>query len=189
MFAVKIRLHLLRAETRDQRHLDMLAQVDLTIDQAITRLRRLLFDLRPVALDEEGLGAAIRLYLDQMRADGGPDYEVQEDLQDELNPQARAIIYRIAQETLANVRKHAQARRVTVALAAQNGGVLVRVQDDGRGFPVEEATRPRPGHLGLAAMRERAEMAGGWLQVESAPGAGAAIEYWIPRAGAAAPAA
>jgi PAS domain S-box-containing protein len=189
MFAVKIRLHLLRAETRDQRHLDMLAQVDLTIDQAITRLRRLLFDLRPVALDEEGLGAAIRLYLDQMRADGGPDYEVQEDLQDEPNPQARTIIYRIAQETLANVRKHAQARRVTVALAAQDGGVLVRVQDDGRGFPVEEATRPRPGHLGLAAMRERAEMAGGWLQVESAPGAGAAVEYWIPLAGASAPAA
>ncbi len=186
MFAVKIRLHLLRAETQDQRHLDMLAQVDRTIDQAITRLRRLLFDLRPVALDQEGLAAAIRLYLDQMRTDGGPDYEVEEDLPGELSPEARAIIYRIAQETLANVRKHAQATRVTVSLAAQEGGVLVHIQDDGRGFLVAEATRPRPGHLGLAAMRERAEMAGGWLQVESAPGAGAAIEYWIPLADASA---
>jgi signal transduction histidine kinase len=186
MFAVKIRLHLLRAETRDQRHLDMLAQVDLTIDQAITRLRRLLFDLRPVALDQEGLVAAIRLYLDQMRADGGPDYEVEEDLEGELSQEARVIIYRIAQEALANVRKHAQATRVTVSLAAQDGGILVHIHDDGRGFLVEEATRPRPGHLGLAAMRERAEMAGGWLQMESAPGAGAAIEYWIPLAKASA---
>jgi PAS domain S-box-containing protein len=186
MFAVKIRLHLLRAETRDRRHLDMLAQVDLTIDQAITRLRRLVFDLGPVALDQEGLVAAIRLYLDQMRADGGPDYEVEEDLEGELSQEARAIIYRIAQEALANVRKHAQATRVTVSLAAQDGGILVHIHDDGRGFLVEEATRPRPGHLGLAAMRERAEMAGGWLQMESAPGAGAAIEYWIPLAKASA---
>jgi signal transduction histidine kinase len=75
---------------------------------------------------------------------------------------------------------------VTVSLAAQDGGILVHIHDDGRGFLVEEATRPRPGHLGLAAMRERAEMAGGWLQMESAPGAGAAIEYWIPLAKASA---
>ncbi len=186
MFAVKIRLHLLRAETRDQRHLDMLAQVDLTIDQAITRLRRLLFDLRPVALDQEGLAPAIRMYLDQMRADGGPDYEVEEDLEGELSQEARAIIYRIAQEALANVRKHAQATKVTVSLASQPGGILVHIQDDGRGFVLEEATRARPGHLGLAAMRERAETAGGWLQMESAPGAGAVVEYWVPVARASA---
>ncbi len=186
IFAVKIRLHLLRAEIKDQRHQDMLAQVDLTIDQAITRLRRLLFDLRPVALDQEGLPAAIRMYLDQMRVDGGPDFEVEEELDVKPTPEVRAVIYRIAQEALANVRKHAQASRVTVSLASQQGGILVRIEDDGRGFLVEEATRPRPGHLGLAAMRERAEMAGGWLQMESALGEGAVIEYWIPLANASA---
>jgi PAS domain S-box-containing protein len=190
MFAVKIRLHLLRAETKEKRHQDMLDQVDRTIDQAITRLRRLLFDLRPVALDEEGLAAAIGMYLDQMRADGGPDYEVDQKLEADPTPEVRAIIYRIAQEGLANIRKHAQATRVKVSLAPQEGGILVHIQDDGRGFEVEAAMRPRPGHLGLAAMRERAELAGGWLEMESAPGTGTAIDYWIPLARAsAAPAA
>lgn len=180
MFAVKIRLHLLRAEIRDQRHLDILAQVDVTIDQAITRLRRLVFDLRPVALDQEGLAAAIRAYLDQAHMEGGPAYELETALEAEPDPEVRAIVYRIAQEAMANVRKHAHAARVVVSLAQRDGGILVSVRDDGRGFSMEQETRPLPGHLGLAAMHERAEMAGGWLEVESAVGQGTEIQYWIP---------
>jgi PAS domain S-box-containing protein len=190
MFAVKIRLHLLRAEIQDEHHLQMLAQLDQTIDEAITRLRRLIFDLRPVALDQEGLVAAMRVYLDQMRVESGIEYQLEASLQAELDPEVRAIIYRVGQEALANVRKHAQARHVVISVSDGDGGIMVRIKDDGRGFSIQEKARPRPGHLGIAAMRERAEMAGGWLDVSSAPGQGTEVEYWIPKSTAsAAPAA
>jgi PAS domain S-box-containing protein len=190
MFAVKMRLHLLRAEITDQKHLAMLVQLDQAIDEAITRLRRLLFDLRPVALDQEGLVAAMRVYLDQMRVESGIGYQLDASLETEPDPEVRAIIYRVGQEALANVRKHAQATRVMVSVSERDGGVRVRIKDDGRGFSAQEMSRPRPGHLGIAAMRERAEMAGGSLEVSSSPGRGAEVEYWIPRSTAsAAPAA
>lgn len=180
MFAVKIRLHLLRAEIRAERHLEMLDQLDRTIDAAITRLRRLLFDLRPVGLEQEGLAAALGVYLDQMRTQHGLEVELEASLAEEPDSDARTIVYRIAQEALANVRKHAQAKRVLVSLTSRDGGIQVRIRDDGRGFTVEDGEQPRPGHLGLAAMRERAEMAQGWLTVESTPGEGTEVEYWIP---------
>ncbi|GIU97435.1 MAG: hypothetical protein KatS3mg013_1238 [Actinomycetota bacterium] len=81
------------------------------------------------------------------------------------------LAFRIAQEALANVRKHAHARTVTVEVSSRRGGLLLRVTDDGVGFDVEAAGR-EPGHLGLASMRERAELAGGELRVESGPGEG-----------------
>jgi len=63
----------------------------------------------------------------------------------------------------------------------QDAGVVLRIEDDGQGFTVEEKARPAPGHLGLTAMQERAETAGGWVRVESAPGAGTRLECWVPR--------
>jgi signal transduction histidine kinase len=135
-----------------------------------------------MALDQEGLAAGIRAYLQQMRAEAGPDFELVASLSAEPDPETRAIIYRIAQEALANVRKHANAAHVAVSLAQLDGGIVVKVKDNGRGFRVAEATRPKPGHLGLAAMQERAQMAGGWLRVESAQGRGTEIQYWIPNA-------
>jgi signal transduction histidine kinase len=93
---------------------------------------------------------------------------------------ARTILYRIAQEALANVRKHANATHVDVTIDEQGGGYLVRITDDGRGTSVNPAGLAKPGHLGLAAMRERAEVAGGWFRFESEPGKGAEVEFFIP---------
>jgi signal transduction histidine kinase len=99
----------------------------------------------------------------------------------ERNPasETQVIAYRIAQEALANVRKHAGARRVECAVSAVDDGILTRIADDGVGF---ESSRngSAPGHLGLVAMRERAEMAGGWFRITSSAGNGCVIEYWIP---------
>jgi signal transduction histidine kinase len=92
----------------------------------------------------------------------------------------RSVLYRIAQEAIANARKHADAGRVEVRLWGTNDGVTVRVRDDGRGFDPGVADAPVPGHLGLSTMVERAELLGGWCRITSAEGAGASVECWLP---------
>ena len=87
------------------------------------------------------------------------------------------IAFRIAQEALINIRKHAQARQVDVHLAETAEGLVVRIADDGRGFGLKVI---EPGHLGLISMRERAEMAGGWFRTESKPGQGTTVEFLLP---------
>lgn len=83
-------------------------------------------------------------------------------------------------EALTNVQKHAHATHVLVAAEATEGGYRVEVTDDGKGFVVSESVH-MPGHLGLLAMRERAQLAGGWCHIESEPGAGAKVEFWLPQ--------
>ena len=106
-------------------------------------------------------------------------------LNDELRLQpdeaSRLILYRVAQEALTNARKHARASEVEVVIAYRDGGFLLRVTDDGVGF-VPETPFSTPGHLGLVAMRERVELAGGAITIDSAPGTGTVVDCWIPAA-------
>jgi signal transduction histidine kinase len=139
-----------------------------------------MFELRPPALDREGLGAALRMYLEHNEDEQGPVYEVEDRLDSELSPEVRAVVYRIAQEALTNIRKHAQAKRVNVLLEPMGVGVRVRIADDGVGLPPGQSDRSAPGHLGLTAMRERAEMAAGWFRIESPKDGGTVVEFWIP---------
>jgi two-component system NarL family sensor kinase len=94
-------------------------------------------------------------------------------------PETRLAFYRIAQEALTSARRHAQARTTRIELDERDGGFLLRVRDDGIAPGDAELERSR--RLGLAAIRERAELAGGSLRIESAP-AGTTIEVWIPDA-------
>ena len=180
MTAVGIRLDLLRRAIQDPKQLALLEQLDETITLTVTRLRNLLFELRPPALDREGLAAALRTLLEQNHNDHGQAYTLENRLTHEPPTEARVILYRIAHETLSNVRKHSRASKVDVVLDNQDGGFLTRITDDGVGFSLEEGDRYRPGHLGLVSLRERAEMAGGWCRIESAPGAGTTVEVWVP---------
>ena len=180
MSAVGIRLDLLRRATVDPKQLSQLEELNRTVTLTVTRLRNLMFELRPPALNREGLAAALRVYLDQERDQQGLDYTLESLLHDEPPTETRVILYRIAQEALMNVRKHAHASNVDVALENRDGGVLIRVTDDGVGFSLEEGDRYRPGHLGLVSIRERAELAGGWCRIESEPGAGTSVEVWVP---------
>ena len=187
MTAVGMRLEVLRRRLHDPEDLRVVEQVAETVTSTIARLRNLLFELRPPALDREGLGAALRMYL----TGSSPTavWELDDRLSREPPPEVRAVLYRIAQEALANVRKHARASRVAVALRDEGEGALVEVRDDGVGFDPGEAEASRPGHLGVISMRERAELAGGWCRVESAPGRGTVVRAWLPHEGAASSAA
>lgn len=128
----------------------------------------------------EGLAAALRAYLDHARRAEGLDFAVDDGLRSDPEPEMRAFLYGAAQEILMNVRKHAHASRVVVTLTDRDGSHLIRIRDDGIGFDVSEALSARPGHLGLAALSERLELAGGVLSIDSAPGAGATVELEVP---------
>jgi signal transduction histidine kinase len=157
------------------------ARLDDVIDivrMTIKGMRHMIFELRPTVLDNLGVAPALLEYLETVGA--APEFEVQDDLDEEPVGESRLIMYRIAQEALANVRKHANASRVHVRLSQQDGGYLVRIEDDGDGFDPPEMLRSAPGHLGLSSMRERAEMAGGWCRVHSVPGSGTTVEFSIP---------
>lgn len=178
MASVSLRLQSLHSDIPEGRQ-PALRDIREMVDQAIDRLRSLVFELRPPALDSKGLTAALRQYLERAGAEAGFDYRVVDQLEVEPPPDVRTQLYRIAQETIANVRNHANARMVEVSLQPKGSGIVVRVHDDGRGFDVE-SVEPMPGHLGFSAMRERAEMAGGVWDIESTPGEGTTVEFWLP---------
>jgi PAS domain S-box-containing protein len=179
MFAVGLRLFALRTALHDPGQIDQMDRLQQNVQESTDRLRHLLFELRPAALDEGGLPAALRQYLDTMKEENGIDVELATALEQSPASETQVIAYRIAQEALANVRKHAQARRVECAVSAVDDGILTRIVDNGVGFD-SGGHGSVPGHLGLIAMRERAEMAGGWLRITSSAGHGCVVEFWIP---------
>lgn len=180
MAAVGLRLRSLRNRVSDPDALVALDQLEETVDKSIGRLRHLLFELRPPALDREGLATALHDYLAQTAEDSGFQAQLRNELPEEPPIELRAIAFRIAQEALTNVRKHAEANRVEVTLTlGEDGGFLTRINDDGRGFP-RDMGGADPGHAGLSTMRERAELAGGWLGIESRAGLGTVVEFWLP---------
>jgi PAS domain S-box-containing protein len=181
MFAVGLRLFALRTALHDPGQIDQMDRLQQNVQESTDRLRHLLFELRPAALDEGGLPAALRQYLDTMKEENGIDVELATALEQSPASETQVIAYRIAQEALANVRKHAQARRVECAVSAVDDGILTRIVDNGVGFD-SGGHGSVPGHLGLIAMRERAEMAGGWLRITSSAGHGCVVEFWIPDA-------
>jgi signal transduction histidine kinase len=89
------------------------------------------------------------------------------------------LIYRTTLEALANVRKHARATMVRVQFLEVSDGCLARIVDDGVGYNPAEV-EASPGHLGMTLIRERAQVAGGWSRIESTPGEGTTVEFWIP---------
>jgi signal transduction histidine kinase len=105
------------------------------------------------------------------------------ELDREPSPKMRATMYRITQEGITNARKHARASRVMVRLAEKEGGFSVLIEDDGIGFDPTVLGAVPPQHLGLTSMRERAELAGGWLRIESEPGHGTSVKVWLPDEG------
>jgi PAS domain S-box-containing protein len=181
MFAVGLRLFTLREALHDAAQIEQVDRLQENVQQSTDRLRHLLFELRPAALDEGGLPAALRQYLDAMKQESDIEVELEAELEGTSASETQVIAYRIAQEALANVRKHARARRVECAVSAVDDGILTRIVDDGVGFDGSR-NGAVPGHLGLIAMRERAEMAGGWFRITSSAGKGCVVEYWIPDA-------
>ncbi len=180
--AAALRLQQLRRRLSDPEDLKILSKLDETIKLAADRLRNMIFDFRPSTLERDGLVAALHVYLDQLEADTGVTYELESLIEGEPSEETQVVIYRIAQEALMNVRKHAHARRVHVRLTEADDGYLTEIIDDGVDGALQD--EPTPGHLGLTLMRDRAEVVGGWCRVEGARGAGTTVTFWVPlRAG------
>jgi len=160
-----------------------------TAREALQDVRRLVWDLRPEALERGTLGEALaRLTAQLGEQTGVAAHAVVTGEAGALPPQVEVTLLRVAQEALANVRRHARAREVTVTLSYMEDEVALDVQDDGQGFaPVMYVGAGPGGGLGLTTMRERVEALGGTLTVESAPGEGSTLVAQLPSHGPARP--
>ena len=141
-------------------------------------VRRLAVELRPSALDDFGLVAAVERLTDTFREKSGLHVDLETQLGEERLPsEAETTLYRVIQEALTNVVKHSAASRVSILLRRKNGAVVAVVEDDGTGFDPGET---RADAIGLAGMSERVSLAGGRLQVESSPGSGTTVVAEVP---------
>lgn len=148
------------------------------LNEAIGETRRIVSELRPALLDDFGLAEALRHYLAEMAERVGWQVVFEENLgATRLDKTVETTLFRIAQEALANAYKHAETTKVAVRLQRQGHQLLLEVQDWGMGFEAETAFVKilEGGHLGLAGMRERAQLVGGKLKIESAPGQGTLV--------------
>lgn len=139
-------------------------------------------ELRPALLDDLGLLSALQSYLKEFTKRTG----VRAHLKvyagvEQLDIAKRTVLFRVAQEALTNVARHAKASRVEVSIQQVPDGTDMLISDDGKSFDVRRLAHSRSGrHLGLLGMRERLEMVGGRFRVESAPGQGTTVAAWIP---------
>jgi signal transduction histidine kinase len=174
--ALGMRLQMLRRAITDADQLTMLTEAEKAVQLSVARLRLVVFELQPPGLEQEGLSVALAIALDSER-DSAAVYRLDDQLSTQPAPAQSALLFRIAQEALANVREHARASNVDVVLYERDGGHAVRIADDGVGCRPEQAA---PGY-GFASMHMRARIAGGAVSVESGPAGGTTVEAWLPR--------
>jgi signal transduction histidine kinase len=164
-----------------QRTDEVLETVEQGLGQETRVLRHLMSALRPPVLDNRGFNEALGEHAMRFEQETGIAVDVGLGLEVRLPQEVETILYRITQESLNNVAKHAKAAHVRVTVDQQDGTVRLRVRDDGVGF---DASNPaqllREGHYGLAGMRERASLVGGTFEVGSIPGHGTTIEVRLP---------
>lgn len=155
-----------------------LAEMLAMIDGCVASTRRIAADLRPLVLDDLGPGAAIEWLVQNFIQRTGVPCTLEADEELELEEPYATGVFRIVQESLANVAKHAGARQASVRVLRQADHLLLEVRDDGTGFSLDDARKPQS--LGLAGLRERAQLLHGELQVLSAPGQGTRVSLRIP---------
>lgn len=188
-----LRLRLANARDIDDPE-ELRKAVDVVLDglgNEIDGLRHLITELRPAALDELGLAAALEALARRAQAVDGLDVEINVELgQDDgrrLDAELESTIYRIVQEALTNVSRHAEASRALVQVREREGSLVASVTDDGKGMPGAERLGPRgdglEGGFGMGGMRERAELVGGDLEFGPAPEKGTVVRLIVPLAG------
>jgi signal transduction histidine kinase len=164
-------------DTDPQRATEPVDYVLQLAEAGLAEMRALIFELRPESLETEGLVAALEKQVAATRARYG--IEVSTDLCEEpsLSLVEKEVFYRIAQEALHNVVKHAHATRAELRLSWDNGSVVLEIRDDGAGFDTSQSF---PGHMGLVSMQERARSLGGSFDIDSRPGSGTRVRLSLP---------
>ncbi|MGB5865456.1 MAG: cache domain-containing protein [Sulfitobacter sp.] len=148
-----------------------------TLGEAISEVRRISRDLRPGVLDDLGLGPALRMLAEEFGARTGIEVEYATVVfRNRLDNDAKIALYRIAQEALTNIERHAAATRVSIDLRGHKRGATLRITDNGRGFALHARTQG----LGLRNMQERMEQLGGWFRLRAVAGKGVEIEATAP---------
>jgi len=180
--AALVQLDHIGATTPEQQP-ELLRKLRSTLRSAMESARKLMFDLRPPVLDAEGLVAALQQQLDLLRTEAGVSVELDCELEERLGPTTETVLFRSLQEALRNVRKHARAANVRLELRREAEDQAVAVlSDDGVGFDVAEML-PKAlagGHLGLHALLERIDLAGGKVDLRSGPGEGTRLRVSVP---------
>ena len=148
------------------------------IDQTIEEVRRMAFRLRPGVLDDLGLVDALEAYTTDFERRTGITCVFEHANVPDVSETLATAAYRIAQEALTNVARHAAASHIEVKVEAQNGSLLLNVVDDGKGFNLFELNESEG--FGLASMRERASLVGGELKIRSATGEGTQVVCHMP---------
>jgi signal transduction histidine kinase len=152
-------------------------QINKIVHEGLLETRRTLHDLRAKPLDDLGLGLALRELASQSASRGGIALQDRIDLTIQLPRPLEQAIYRIAEESITNTLRHANARCIQVGLIAQQADLLLTIQDDGDGFSVQGLAGDS--HYGLQGMQERAQMIGAQLTIDSTPGQGTTVRLWM----------
>jgi PAS domain S-box-containing protein len=180
--AVKIGLQRLERGDGAESMAPRVAGSILAVDRAIQDVRHLCLDLRPPLLDELGLETALRAHAERLAREAGIEIEVRTCDLAGVPMEIEIVCFRVVQEALTNVVRHARAARASVVIGPDRRGLQLVVRDDGSGFDVAAALAQGAAgqRVGLASMRERVGLLGGRLDIESAPGAGTEIRAWLP---------
>ena len=173
-------LRLRRGQLEEGRRL--LADAQASLADEVQSLRRIMATLRPPVLEERGLVSALSDYVEVVRQQAGISCTLAARLPGRLPEDTEIVLYRVVQEALTNVARHARASRARVELTETADGVVLEVHDDGVGFDPSAEVRGGLDHFGLAGMRERVELAGGTWTVWSRPGSGTVLTASLPKA-------
>ncbi|MDR7544944.1 MAG: GAF domain-containing sensor histidine kinase [Armatimonadota bacterium] len=180
--ALIVNLELASQESSPERLRGQLGQLRDLAERTLGEIRRVIYDLRPSILDDLGLAAALRWYAKNLLDPRGIAWTLSvSGISGRLPAGLETVAFRLVQEALTNVLRHAEASKVTVSVAAVGRELHVRIEDNGRGF---DARRPRSadrtGGFGLLGMQERVELVGGRWEVQSTPGVGTVVSATLP---------
>lgn len=167
--------------TRPEKATTLVARSQEMASEALAEMRSLIFELRPAALQEKGLAAALANHINLFRRRHGLEVSLSLEGEGRLAPDLEFCLYRVAQEALTNIAKHARAQKVHVTYSIEPDEALIRIKDDGVGFDDEQPASAQS--FGLLGMRERVHALNGRLTINTRPGSGTIIEARIPLSG------
>jgi signal transduction histidine kinase len=162
-------------------HVPRLDEAKALAVRTIEEVHRMILDLRPSVLDDLGLQSAIRWYAERHLAPRGISARCEFDARDRRYPAAfETAVFRVCQEAMSNVARHAGAETVLVQLSEADGRLSIEIEDDGKGFDPENVARRERRPFGLMGIRERVDILGGKVRIDSAPGKGTRIHFDVP---------